>query len=74
MAAPPSAYKDRHFLAVIGDEVSMIKISLAEHKLMLLLLLGLGDRPLTSWDRSMRTLSLLKFRLYSRRQKLTSLS
>ena len=22
MAAPPSAYKDRHFLAVIGDEVS----------------------------------------------------
>lgn len=21
MAAPPSAYKDRHFLAVIGDEV-----------------------------------------------------
>ena len=22
MAAPPSAYKDRHFLAVIGDEVN----------------------------------------------------
>ena len=21
MAAPPSAYKDRHFLAIIGDEV-----------------------------------------------------
>lgn len=21
MAAPPSAYRDRHFLAVIGDEV-----------------------------------------------------
>lgn len=23
MAAPPSAYQDRHFLAVIGDEVSI---------------------------------------------------
>lgn len=23
MAAPPSAYKDRHFLAVIGDEVGV---------------------------------------------------
>lgn len=23
MAAPPSAYKDRHFLAVIGDEVGI---------------------------------------------------
>ena len=23
MAAPPSAYKDRHFLAVIGDEVTI---------------------------------------------------
>lgn len=26
MAAPPSAYKDRHFLAVIGDEVSRVQI------------------------------------------------
>ena len=25
MAAPPSAYKDRHFLAVIGDEVSRLE-------------------------------------------------
>lgn len=24
MAAPVSAYKDRHFLAVIGDEVSLV--------------------------------------------------
>ena len=28
MAAPPSAYKDRHFLAVIGDEVRMLVTSL----------------------------------------------
>ena len=31
MAAPPSAYKDRHFLAVIGDEVSaLLKAELDE--------------------------------------------
>ena len=24
MAAPPSAYKDRHFLAIIGDEVACL--------------------------------------------------
>ncbi|CAD6568876.1 MAG: H(+)-transporting V1 sector ATPase subunit F [Alectoria sarmentosa] len=29
MAAPPSAYKDRHFLAVIGDEDSVTGLLLA---------------------------------------------
>ena len=31
MAAPPSAYKDRHFLAVIGDEVRIDHVGQPDH-------------------------------------------
>ena len=33
MAAPPSAYKDRHFLAVIGDEVRIDHVVQPDHLL-----------------------------------------
>lgn len=33
MAAPPSAYKDRHFLAVIGDEVCIDPVGHPNHLL-----------------------------------------
>ena len=45
MAAPPSAYKDRHFLAVIGDEV---RIEAVDHP----------DQLLTGWQDSVTGLLL----------------
>lgn len=53
MAAPPSAYKDRHFLAVIGDEVGTTTLSRLEKQLRILTCLGLCDRLATSWRGSM---------------------
>lgn len=51
MAAPPSAYKDRHFLAVIGDEVSDQRVNVVGQKLTRPS--GFSDRPPTGWDRGM---------------------
>ena len=46
MAAPPSAYQERHFLAVIGDEVSQETV---ERRMILSLTpdIGLGYRLAT---------------------------
>ena len=41
MAAPPSAYKDRQFLAVIGDEVGQVHGAGSEF--LLIYLAGLGN-------------------------------
>lgn len=48
MAAPQSAYKDRHFLAVIGDEVNC---SQAVNSYLNRRGLGFCDRPVTRWHR-----------------------
>jgi len=55
MAAPPSAYKDRHFLAVIGDEVRKAfgifyqhlghRLTVLQDSCTGLLLAGIGVRP-----------------------------
>lgn len=47
MAAQPSEYKDRHFLAVIGDEVGGHLMSATSA---LILGLGFSDRSTTCWD------------------------
>lgn len=56
MAAPTSTYKDRHFLAVIGDEVcsspALSMLVRSSHGINL----GLGDRSTVGWHWGMRRL------------------
>lgn len=52
MAAPPSAYKDRHFLAVIGDEVGTTSLLRRKKQALILTCPGLCDRLTTSRRRS----------------------
>ena len=57
MAAPPSAYKDRHLLAVIGDEVRVHhrnlihQVNRLQDSVTGLLLAGIGVRRSRSSDR-----------------------
>lgn len=53
MAAPPSAYQDRHFLAVIGDEVGPTSSESYRRIRQLTSPIGLGDWSATGRRRSM---------------------
>lgn len=54
MTALNSAYKDRHFLAVIGDEVLTLSLDLTfNSQIIAYLVAGLRDRFAVSWNRGM---------------------
>ena len=57
MAAPPSAYKDRHFLAVIGDEVNL-PLDYGPYG-NVDQCTGFGDGLATRWDWSQSALRIL---------------
>ena len=81
MAAPASAYKDRQFLAVIGDEVSSIRLWSLHIMLtrlqdsvtgLLLAGIGVGDLPIVPpsrcrslWERSMSPNPPIRKRTFS---------